>query len=138
MLNIGICDDRPIFREYMMILIHEYEAENEVRFNLYQFDNGEALIEEFNKDKDYFDLFFLDNHLCGITGLETALYIRRNNRECQIVFATASDKLDTFMVVSPLQILSKPVQQEDINAILENVIAWKLAKVPGGSKSYPC
>ena len=97
----------PFFREYMMILIHKYEAENEVRFNLYQFDNGETLIEEFNKDKDYFDLFFLDNHLCGITGLETALYIRRNNRECQIVFATASDELDTFMVVSPLQILSK-------------------------------
>ena len=125
MLNIGICDDKLIQRKYLMMLIQEYETENDVRFNLYQFDSGETLIEKFNEDKEFFDLFFLDNYMKEMTGLETALYIRRDNTACHIVFATASDEPNAFMTASPLQILSKPVQKEDIKSILNKVLAWK-------------
>jgi len=34
MLNIAICDDRPIQRKLLNLLIHEYEEQNGVRFNL--------------------------------------------------------------------------------------------------------
>ena len=125
MLNIGICDDKLILRKYLMILIQEYETENDVRFNLYQFDSGETLIDKFNEDKEFFDLFFLDYYMKEMTGLETALYIGRYNIACHIVFATASDEHSAFMAASPLQILSKPVKKEDVEAILNKVLAWK-------------
>ena len=86
MLDIGICDDKLILRKYLMILIQEYETENDIRFNLYQFDSGETLIEKFNEDKDFFDLFFLDNYMKEMIGLETALYIRRDNTRLSYCF----------------------------------------------------
>ncbi|KUO78522.1 MAG: histidine kinase [Desulfosporosinus sp. BRH_c37] len=132
MLNISICDDKLIQRKYLMILIQEYETENDVRFNLYQFDSGETLLEKFNEDKEFFDLFFLDYYMKEMTGLETALYIRCYNTACHIVFATASDEANALMTASPLQILSKPVQKEDVEAILNKVLAWK------ASNSYRC
>ena len=132
MLNISICDDKLIQRKYLMILIQEYETENDVRFNLYQFDSGETLLEKFNEDKEFFDLLFLDYYMKEMTGLETALYIRCYNTACHIVFATASDEANALMTASPLQILSKPVQKEDVEAILNKVLAWK------ASNSYRC
>lgn len=132
MLNIGICDDKLIQRKYLMLLIQEYETENDVRFNLYQFDSGETLIEKFDEDNKFFDLFFLDNYMKGMTGLETALYIRRDNTACHIVFATATDEQNAFMDAFPLQILSKPVQLEDVKSILNKVLVWKT------SNSYSC
>jgi len=125
LLNIGICDDKLIQRKYLMMLIQDFETENDVNFNLYQFDSGETLIENFNEDKELFDLLFLDNYMKEMTGLETALYIRRNNTACHIVFATASDEPNALMTASPLCILSKPVQKEDVKTILNKVLARK-------------
>ena len=125
MLNIGICDDKLIQRKYLMMLIQDFETENDVNFNLYQFDSGDTLIENFNEDKELFDLLFLDNYMKEMTDLETALYIRRNNTACHIVFATASDEPNALMTASPLCILSKPVQNEDVKTILNKVLARK-------------
>ncbi len=129
MLNIGICDDRPILREHLMMLIHEYEIEKGVHFNLYQFGSGEGLLEKFKEDKNFFDLFFLDNYMQGLTGLETALCVRRGNPACHIVFVTATDEEAAFMAASPLRILSKPAQKEDIESILDVALAWKTGKI---------
>ncbi|WP_345787945.1 hypothetical protein [Desulfosporosinus meridiei] len=60
-----------------------------------------------------------------MTGLETALHIRRDNTTCHIIFASASDEANAFMTASPLQILSKPVQKKDVKFILNKVLAWK-------------
>ncbi|TGE37210.1 response regulator [Desulfosporosinus fructosivorans] len=130
MLNIAICDDRPIQRKLLNLLIHEYEEQNGVRFNLYEFDSGEEIIEKFEENKDFFDLFFLDNFMKKLTGLQTALRIRYDNTECHIVFVTASDKQmqHAFMAASPLEILFKPLQQEDINKILDEVLVGKVSE----------
>lgn len=126
MLNIGICDDGALQRALVMLLIHEYENKRGVKFNLYQFSSGEDLLEEFNEDRNYFDLFFLDNRMKNITGLETASYIRQYNNACHIIFITASDVQDGFKVVAPLQVLIKPAQQEDITKILDTVLAGRI------------
>lgn len=53
MLNICICDDKLIQRKYLMMLIQEYETENDVRFKLYQFDSGETLIESSTRIRNF-------------------------------------------------------------------------------------
>lgn len=128
LLNICICDDNPLQRKLLICLIHEYEDVNEVRFNLYEFNSGEDLLKKFSEDKFLFDLYFLDNHMKRLTGIETALRLRNYNRECNIVFVTASDEKYAFKQALPLKVLYKPAQQEDINKILNMVLAEKISK----------
>ncbi|MDQ7096459.1 response regulator [Desulfosporosinus sp. PR] len=128
MLNISICDDGALQRALVVLLIHEYESEFGVKFNLFQFSSGEELLEKFNQDRNLYDLYFLDNRMKKITGIETASYIRQHNKDCYIVFITASGPQDDFKVVSPLQVLIKPAQQEDITKILDKVLEGRIGR----------
>lgn len=92
MLKIALCDDIPILREILETLIHEYETENDIKFNIYQFDSGEELLKKYEENKTFFDVFFLDYYMKKMTGLETALHIRHYDKRCNIVFVTSSVK----------------------------------------------
>ena len=123
MINIAICDDMPILREVLAEMIHAYEAEKNIKFNLCEFGSGEELLETFDRDKKYFDVCFLDNRMKKLTGVDTALHIRQYDRDCHIVFVTASDTQYAFMSAAPLKILCKPAQKKDIYKILDLVSA---------------
>ena len=123
MLNIVICDDMPIMRDDLDKIIRGYEIENDAQFNICQFENGEELIKKFDEDNTYFDLFFLDYYMKKLTGVETALHIRRYNTKCHIVFVTSSDSRYEFMKASPLQILQKPAKRESVYQILSKVLS---------------
>ncbi|MCO1603870.1 LytR/AlgR family response regulator transcription factor [Desulfosporosinus nitroreducens] len=125
MFTIGICDDRPLSRRLLEALIHLYEEENDVVFNIYEFSSGEELLEEIEMQGLVFDLLFLDNSMKKLTGLETARQIRQSKSmsASSIVFVTSAEDHDQFMQVKPLQIVCKPCTQEHIEAILEKVLA---------------
>ncbi len=122
MLNIALCDDIPILSEVLEVLIHEYEINYDVKFNVFIFDSGEQLLEKFNQNKKFFDLLFLDYHMKRMNGVETALYIRKYNTRCSIVFVTSSDAFHEFMKAAPLEILCKPVEKEHVYKILNKVL----------------
>jgi Response regulator containing CheY-like receiver domain and AraC-type DNA-binding domain len=125
LFTIGICDDRPLCRRLLEALIHLYEEEKNVQFNIYEFSSGEGLLEEIEKQGLVFDLLFLDNRMKKLTGLEIARQIRQSEStsECNIVFVTSADDHDQFMQVRPLQVVSKPCTRERIEAILEKILA---------------
>lgn len=123
MLKIALCDDTPILREILETLIHEYETENDIKFNIYQFDSGEELLKKYEENKTFFDVFFLDYYMKKMTGLETALHIRHYDKRCNIVFVTSSFKRYELLEADPLRILSKPVQKADVFAILNGVLS---------------
>jgi DNA-binding LytR/AlgR family response regulator len=125
MLNVAICDDTLILRDNLEKLIHLYETENSIRFNLYLFENGEELLEKFDEDKTLFDLFFLDHFMKKLNGVETALHIRRFNTVCNIVFVSSFDNPYEFISVSPLQIIHKPANKEDVFKALDKVLSEK-------------
>ncbi|WP_042331128.1 LytR/AlgR family response regulator transcription factor [Desulfosporosinus orientis] len=132
MLTIGICDDRLLSRRLLEALIHLYEEEKDVLFNIYEFSSGEELLTEIEKQGLVFDLLFLDNSMKKLTGLETAREIRqsKSTSTCNIVFVTSAEDHDQFMPVKPLQILCKPCTQEHIEAILEKVLSTPLPTSP--------
>jgi len=123
LLNIALCDDMPVLRGILEMLIHEYEAENNIKFNIYHFDSGEDLLEKFDENKTFFNIFFLDYYMKELTGLETALHIRRHDKKCGIVFVTSSIKRNELMTVNPLRILSKSPKKEEIFDILDGMIS---------------
>ena len=124
MFTIGICDDRPLSRRLLEALIHLYEEEQNVLFNIYEFSSGEELLAEIEKQGLAFDLLFLDNSMKKLSGLETARQIRlsKSMSACSIVFVTSAENHDQFMPVKPLQIVCKPCTREHIEAILEKVL----------------
>lgn len=122
MITIAIFDDMPILRETIKSYINMYEEEKGMQFSLYQFDSGEEFIEESSKYKIPFDLIFMDYYMKKLNGVETSMYIRKCNLVCDIVFVTSSENRYELMSVNPLQILSKPVQKEDIFNILNQIV----------------
>ena len=130
MLNIGICDDFPINREIIKMIIRQYGEENDQTFSIWEFGSGEELIELLGKGDISFDLVFLDYYMKELTGLETAQKIRqleqtRSRPACSIVFITAMENTYGLMPVKPLRILRKPVSPGTINAILTFVLSEK-------------
>lgn len=124
MLNIAICDDMLILRDMLEMIIHEYETENNVEFRIDHFGSGEELIEKYREGHINFDLLFLDNNMKKLTGIKTALFIRKYNESCHIVFVTASDAHE-FMAAAPLAIISKPFRKECIFEVLDKVLAGR-------------
>ncbi|ADY55522.1 response regulator receiver [Syntrophobotulus glycolicus DSM 8271] len=127
MLTIGICDDRPLCRRLWESFLRLYEKEKGLFFHVHQFDSGERLLEEIDRQGMVFDLLFLDNSMKKLTGLETARQIRQSAAMagCSIVFVTSAEDHDQFMPVQPLQVVSKPATQECIGEILDKVLAQK-------------
>ena len=125
MLNIALCDDMPVLRGILEMLINEYETRNNIKFNIYHFDSGEELLEKFEENRTFFDILFLDYYMKELTGLETALRIRRYDKKCSIVFVTSSLKRNELMAVDPLRILSKSPDKEEIFDILDRVLSIK-------------
>lgn len=123
MLNIALCDDIPVLRDLLEMIIHEYEMVNNVQFSIYQFDSGEELLEKYREGHINFNLLFLDNYMKKLTGIKTALIIRKYYKSCHIVFVTASDVQHEFMAAAPLAILHKPVRIECIFEVLDKVLA---------------
>lgn len=122
-MNIALCDDMPIFREILEMQINEYKAKYNIHFNIAHFNSGEELIKSFNENMSFFNLFFLDYHMKKLTGLDTALYIRRYDQKSGIVFVTSETSLCDLNTVNPLRTLIKPVRKEDVYKVLNHSLS---------------
>jgi len=130
MLNIGICDDFPIYCDLIEAIIRQYGEQNNILFNIWRFGSGEELIDIITREDVSFDLLFLDYYMKKLTGLETAKRIRqmeltKTKSSCNIVFITSMDNPYELVAAQPLRILSKPVNPTIINEILAQVLSEK-------------
>lgn len=120
-MKIALCDDILPLRWMLEAMMREYEREKNVRFQIRQFGSGEELLKQAEEEHLHFDLIFLDQCMKKLSGAETALRIREYDTACQIVFCTGSGAHPQFAEASPLRILEKPIDMEDIYVILDEV-----------------
>ena len=106
MIKIAICDDEPIIVDDILSKISEFRPE--YKADVYY--SGESLL---NSDIKY-DLIFLDIEMSGINGMETALQIRKYNKDVYIVFLTSHTEFmqDAFKVRA-YRFLVKPIDEND-------------------------
>ena len=113
-ISIAICDSCAHDADMLAGHVRTGEINTSITF----FADGEALLDACLNKK--FDLVFLDVHMMGISGIETAKRIYAENKNCMLVFATNSPNhaLEAFGVDAE-QYLIKPVKKNDIHRLLK-------------------
>lgn len=83
---IGICDDEKEFCEMEKQMIMQFAKRNEKECRIYSYTSAEELYQDRGRD---FDILLLDIELDGMSGMELAARIRRENPYVLIIFVTA-------------------------------------------------
>lgn len=74
--RIALCDDMAILCHYFSTLLNNAADEENIRVKVDEYGSGEAILEAFQAGKIY-DLYFIDMHLGGISGIETLRELRK-------------------------------------------------------------
>ncbi|MBQ7065271.1 MAG: response regulator transcription factor [Lachnospiraceae bacterium] len=134
MYHIGICDDDPVFIEYIKRLFNE--ACSEIEF--YEYLSGEDLIKEL-EFKEQFDLLVLDVCMPGMDGNETARKFRKLFPESLLVFCSGvyMPTVESFETM-PYRYWLKEYNEEklykEVQTVLEKLEKIKVAPCVMGKK----
>jgi DNA-binding LytR/AlgR family response regulator len=113
-LRIALCEDTPVDADLLTALIDM----SKVAYVLDSFPSGEALLEDFHKEK--YDLIFLDVYMGELSGVQTAEQIRDVDTQVVIVFTTTSEDFTREGYrLNAYKYLLKPVVEEDVVDALE-------------------
>ncbi len=128
MINITICDDEQIEREYLTNLVKTW-AEKQGHFLCVKtFESGESFLFSYEEDKAV-DILLLDIQMKELDGVTLAKKIRESNSQVQIVFITGiSDFIAEGYEVSALHYLMKPVKEDKLFEVLSKAVE-KLGQV---------
>ena len=105
-MNIAICDDDSVFRNFLEKNLRTYFDERSVPLNIIQFSSGEALL----RHDLLFDLVFLDVEMGEINGIDTGKALKKKNPHCITIVITAYDGyLDDAFSIHAFRFLPKPL-----------------------------
>ena len=120
--KLAIVDDDAKQRDYLAELVHIWAKRNRHLLTVKQYAEANPFLFDYAEEKD-FDLLLLDIEMPGISGIELAKAVRRENAAVQIVFITGfyeyfSDGFD----VSALHYLIKPVDAPKLFPVLDKAV----------------
>lgn len=88
MFRIAICDDERQFRKRIHDILIEYMNENDILYEIDEFESGKDFI-SLGINLAKYDIVFLDVNMDELDGMETAQKIRKVSNDVFIVFITA-------------------------------------------------
>ena len=98
--------------------------------------NGREAVEQFFAENCQIAL--LDIEMPGMNGLEAAEQIRERDKNCSIIFLTAFDEFNyakRAIAVRAMEYLLKPVEDQELVAVLEEAIRLLEEKADGSQKN---
>lgn len=106
-ISIGIVDDNPRDREVIETYLTQYAAAHSLHYHTRQFDDGAAILENYQAN---FDVIFLDIQMDGIDGMRTAAAVRTVDASVIIIFVTKTAQYATTgYTVQAQSYLLKPI-----------------------------
>lgn len=122
-LKIAVCDDDTAQRDYLFERVSLWAKKNRHLAEVKQYSEAEAFLFDYSEEKD-FDILLLDIEMPGMSGVELAKAVRRENTAVQIVFITGfyeyfSDGFD----VSALHYLIKPADEAKLYPVLDRAVS---------------
>ena len=85
MFRIAICDDERQFRKRIHDILIEYMNENDILYEIDEFESGKDFI-SLGINLAKYDIVFLDVNMDELDGMETAQKIRKVSNDVFIVF----------------------------------------------------
>ena len=85
MRNIAIVEDEDLAAQALIDHIKQYEAQTGQSFQIFRFANGADFLQDY---RAVYAVVFLDVQMPRMNGLETALQLRRCDKNVSIIFIT--------------------------------------------------
>lgn len=127
--KIAICDDEPNELEHISSLVTKWSTESGHICEIHTFASAEAFLFAYAEDKAY-DILLLDVEMHGISGIDLAKEIRRDNDRVEIVFITSHFEFcGEGYEVDALHYLVKPIMPQKLMPVLSKA-AEKLSIEP--------
>lgn len=122
-LKIAICDDEANQIEYLLDVVTMWAKKNRHAVEIKPYSAAKSLLFDYCEEKD-FDILLLDIEMPGMSGVELAKAVRKENATVQIVFITGyyeyfSDGFD----VSALHYLIKPADERKLMPVLDRAVS---------------
>ena len=122
-LKIAICDDEANQIEYLSGVVTTWAKKNRHAIEIKPYSAAKSLLFDYCEEKD-FDILLLDIEMPGMSGVELAKAVRKENATVQIVFITGyyeyfSDGFD----VSALHYLIKPADERKLMPVLDRAVS---------------
>ena len=121
-LKIAICDDEQNQIEYLSGVVSTWANKNRHVVELKTYSSAKSFLFDYSEEKD-FDILLLDIEMPGMTGVELAKTVRKENSTVQIVFITGyPDFMSEGFEVAALHYLMKPVKKEKLFSVLNRAV----------------
>lgn len=122
MKRIVVCDDNNTHRDLLKDMLAIYFSEIQEPIDIREYESGDALVAEAKEEYLKMDLLFLDIHMEGIDGIETARQLRRIGWRIPIIFLTESPEyaVESYEVQAA-GYLVKPYSEEQLKETLERI-----------------
>ena len=122
-LKIAICDDEANQIEYLSGVVTTWAKKNRHAVEIKPYSAAKSLLFDYCEEQD-FDILLLDIEMPGMSGVELAKAVRKENATVQIVFITGyyeyfSDGFD----VSALHYLIKPADERKLMPVLDRAVS---------------
>ena len=85
MYHIAIVDDEKEFRDQLQEFLKQYEAENQISFQISVFEDGTEILENY---KNEYDIILLDIEMPKLNGMDAAEQIREKDEDVVLMFIT--------------------------------------------------
>lgn len=109
MINILICDDDNNILQQVNSLVTDWREKNKIDFRIDTKSSGEFIRES----NSVYDIAFIDIEMPGISGLELAEELKKNNPDVIVIVITSfQNYLDSAMKIHVFRYLSKPIDTE--------------------------
>ena len=127
MICITIVEDCQEEREHLNELLQQYSLDNNVVFEINEFESGESLLQSDISERH---IIFMDIELGGMNGIQTAAKIRENDKDVIIVIIT---NLIQYAIqgysIQAADFILKPLDHETFNHKMDEWIQLHKSKI---------
>lgn len=122
---IAICDDEPMILNDIMLMVDEIIDEYGYTGQLYNFNSGEELLKNIEKNLIYFDIYILDISMKDVNGIEVAKRIRQFDKNAIIIFLTSYQEwMPEAFDVQAFNYLLKPIDRKKLQVVLKKILKY--------------
>lgn len=127
--KIAICDDEPDHLAHISSLVTQWGITAGYTCDIHTFSSAESFLFEYAEEQAY-DILLLDVEMSGISGIDLAKRLRRDNNRAEIIFITSHFEFaGEGYEVDALHYLMKPLSEKKLMSVLSKA-AEKLSIVP--------